>query len=354
MDYQNYYLTTYLFSAFIALLVAINHSLKKNKNVSSNILLVLIFAFIYALIFGFRDYSIGSDTNAYIESFRYNNVNDAKDIGFAVLINIISVFTAERGFFVVIALLYLSFLSLSFYFFDKTKMYIMFFIFTSMFFFETFGINVLRNGLASTLLILSIVLFLRDKKVIASLVLIIASSFHASIITPFLFWIIAKKTTSLKLVYVIFFGTIILSYLGFGINSITDFIPMLNIFFKDRFDSYFEMPDWLDYTIGFKLSFVLFNLFFAVIGYKIYNDFTDLIEQKKYLRFLNSYLLSSSFFFMSFYVAFSDRVGALSWIFIPFLLEPLLDTKRYKYGAIFCICLCFSIFVFFYNTIRII
>ena len=352
MDYQNYYLTTYLFSAFVAFLFAINYNIKGRKEVSLNVFLVLVFAFTYALVFGFRDYSIGSDTQVYVKDFKYNNISEAKDVGFAILIKITSIFTNERGFFVVVAFLYLSFLSLVFYFFDKTKMYIMFFMFTSMFFFETFGVNVMRNGLASILLLLSIMFFLRNKKIIASMLLIIASSFHASIITPFLFWIIAKKVRSLKLIYGIFFATIILSYLGFGINSITDVIPMLNIFFKDRFDTYFENPDWLDYQIGFKASFVMFNLVFALIGYKLYSNIEDIVKKEKYGRFLRTFLFSSSFFFMSFYVSFSDRVGALSWIFIPFLLEPLLDKYRYKYGAIISVLLCFFIFVFFYNTVR--
>ncbi|WP_395059697.1 EpsG family protein [Flavobacterium sp.] len=352
MDYQNYYLITYLFSAFIALFFAIDYSLKNNKGVNSNIILVLFFVFSYTLVFGFREYSIGSDTTMYLDAFKYNTIQDAKDVGFAVLAKAVSFFTNERGYFIIIAFLYTSILGLAFYYFEKTKMYLLFFTFTSMFFFESFGINVVRHGLASVLLLLSIVLFLNKKNIKASIAILLAVSFHASIVTPFLFWLVTKKITSIRFVFAIFFGTIVLSYLGFGINSITDVIPVLNMFFKDRFDSYFDMPDWLDYTIGFKLSFVLFNLFFAILGYKIHNNFSDLIEQKKYLRFLNSYLLSSSFFFMSFYVAFSDRVGALSWIFIPFLLEPLLDKQRYKYGAIVSVVLCFFIFVFFYNTIR--
>jgi hypothetical protein len=352
MDYQNYYLATYLFSAFIALIFSINYNLKGFKVFDLNIVLVLVFAFTYALVFGFRDYTIGSDTDTYIKLFRYNDISEAKDVGFAILIKIISLFTGERGFLVVIAFLYLLSLLLVFYFYDKTKMYIMFFMFTSMFFFESFGINIVRHGLASILLLLSIVLFLKNKKIVGSILLAIATSFHASIITPFLFWIIAKKIKSLKIIYIIFFGAIVIAYMGFGINSITDVIPFLNIFFKDRFDTYFDMPDWMEYTIGFKAPFVLFNSFFAIVGYKIYDNFKDPVVQLKYKRFLITYLLSSSFFFMSFYVAFSDRVGVLSWIFIPFLLEPLLDSKRYKYGAIVGVCLFFFIFVFFYNTIR--
>lgn len=342
----------YILSAIFAVFFSIEHNIKKEKNVRNNLFFGIVIALSYSFVFGYRDYSIGSDTMMYVEQFRYNTLRDAKDLGFSLLVEIFRVITDERGFFVGVALMYNLSMIFLFYVWDKSKMYLMYFTFTSFFFFESFGINVVRSGLAVPFLLFSIVLILKMKKLKAYAIGALGVSFHGSVLIPFLFFLIAKRNITYKLFYAIFFISIVLSYMGVGINSLLDFLPFFNIFFKNRFDSYFDKEDWIDYELGFKASFVLFNMIFAALGYFFYKKIDDVEDQKKYGYFLKVFLISSSFFFLSFNVAFSDRIGALSWIFLPFILEPLLNNNRYKFGAFFLVFLNVLMFTVFYNTIR--
>lgn len=342
----------YILSAIFALFFSIEHNLKKEKNEKINLIFGIVIALCYSFVFGYRDYSVGSDTMMYVEQFRYNTLRDAKDLGFSILIEIFRNITNERGFFIGVALLYNLSMVLLFYIWDKSKTYLMYFTFTSFFFFESFGINVIRSGLAVPFLLFSIILILKGKKIKAYLMTALGVSFHGSVLMPFLFFLIAKRNVTYKVFYAIFFLAIGLAYMGVGINSLLDFLPFVNIIFKNRFDSYLDKEDWIDYELGFKASFVFFNTLFAILGYYFYKKFAETEDQNRYGYFLKVFLISSSFFFLSFNVAFSDRIGALSWIFLPFILEPLLNNEKYKFGALSLVFLNILMFTLFYNTIR--
>ncbi|MCL9805132.1 EpsG family protein [Flavobacterium amniphilum] len=352
MYYQDSYLFVYILSAIFAVFFSIEYDIKKERSAGFNLVFGIIIALCYSFVFGFRDYSIGSDTKMYVEQFRYNTLRDAKDFGFSILLEILRFFTNERGFFFGVSLLYNLAIILLFYVWDKSKSYLMYFTFTSFFFFETFGVNVIRSGLAIAFLLFAIILIIRNKRIKAYLTTAMGVSFHGTVLIPFLFFLIAKRNISYKLLYGIFFFTIALAYLDIGINSLLDFLPYVNVLFKNRFDSYINKEDWVEYELGFKASFVLFNTLFAVLGYFFYKKFTNTEDQNKYGYFLKVFLISSSFFFLSFNVAFSDRIGALSWIFLPFVLEPLLNNNKYRFGAISLVFLNVLMFTLFYNTIR--
>ncbi|WP_136668956.1 EpsG family protein [Flavobacterium sp. H122] len=352
MDYQVSYLFVYILSVIFAIFFSVEHDIKNKRNVRINLIFGIVIALGYSLVFGFRDYSVGSDTMMYVEQYRYNTISEAKDLGFSILVEIFRAITNERGFFVGIALMYNLSLVFLFYVWDRSKTYLMYFTFTSFFFFESFGINVIRSGLAVPFLLVSFVLILKGRKLRAYIIEIFGISLHGSVLMPFLFFLLAKRNVHYKLFYVIFFLAIVLSFLGIGIDSLLEFLPFFNIIFKNRFDTYFDNEGWIEYELGFKLSFVVFNMFFAFLGYFFLKRFDDIEAQKKYGYFLKAFLVSSSFFFLSFNVAFSDRIGALSWIFLPFILEPLLTNKKYRFGAFYLVFLNVFMFVLFYNTIR--
>ncbi|WP_164478962.1 EpsG family protein, partial [Morganella morganii] len=90
-----------LFIIIISLLflaISIVFEINKNKQLSSLIALIIILS--YSIIFGLRDYSIGSDTSSYVDNFLYSNWNF--EYLFSLITTIIQTLTNEPQIYLVI------------------------------------------------------------------------------------------------------------------------------------------------------------------------------------------------------------------------------------------------------------
>lgn len=293
---------------------------------------ILFYSFFYFLLFSTRDITVGADTENYINNFHTLSLYGLdsihfKDYGFYFYLYVLD----NLGFTVNNILYGISFMFVfpivvSFLQFNSKHKLMVFFAFVSFFFFESMAINVMRQGIAAALFLLTMVLYLNNKRRLIVPLLVLSFTFHASVIIPILVFIFTTKIKKIKIPVITFFLVSILSYINYNTSFIFREIPLLNILFESRLETYYEI-DSSRYRTGFRWDFYLFNLFFLIIGLFFFKMKDIDVYFPKYKHIYISYIFLTSYFVLMFNVPFSDRFGVYSWILIPFILAPLASKK---------------------------
>ena len=342
----------YALMAIVALLFVLELTFKKKSYDKIERFTIIFFSIVFIYLFGGRNFSIGTDTNIYLNTFynisKYSGFEEAKDIGFNFYLLFLSYITSDKQVFLyIMAITFIFPLSTAFCLLPQRSRYLTFFSFVSFFFFQDMGINILRQGIAVSLLLLAIVIF-EKKKLLACIIFAVGISFHASIIIPLLFYFLSKKIKNIVIPLFVFMATLIVSSLNYNLLSYFKTLPVINVIFENRVENMISNQDKFNYETGFRLDFVIFNITFVLIALYYYKMRNSELPENFQIYFY-TYLLTSSFFFLMFSIPFSDRYGILSWIFIPLLLSPLLAEKEAgkHFGAIKFLSLCISMFIIF-------
>ena len=327
----------YIWIIFIIFNISLVALLSIISNATKTILSCRIYSFlIYAqsilvvLLLGLRAQDVGTDTISYYQiydNYTAGTYNIIKDIGFYLFVKIVSVFGKEYFLFFCA---FLFVMPIAYVFTKKTSKgsYLAFVFFISSFYFINMGINVMRQGIAISLVILFFYFYLHKAKKISYILALLSILFHFSVLIVLVSFALAKFL-SLRSTIAIYIIAIAISFLGVGIIEYFTKIPILRDLFAYRVDSYLNSIDSTSYNVGFRYDFVIFNTFFLLIGL-IINAYIS-IDNSKSSLLLKLYILLSSIFFLSFYIPFSDRVGVMSWVVIPFVLIPLFDKRNKIY-----------------------
>jgi hypothetical protein len=328
---------------FSFVLIVLNVGYFKNRNTDKiqNGLLI-VFSFMFFCLFGFRSFNVGNDTQTYLGMFENSKDLLFIDFGFGFLNRALVDRVSERAFIIIIAFIYITPLYFGIKRISSKNRLMLFFCIVSFFFFKSMGMNTIRQGIAFSLFFLSITY--SSRKRIKYVLMFVALSMHLSIILPILIFEISKFIKNLKIPVFIFILSTLLSIMKFNIYGILQKIPIISI--ADKIDSYSNI-DSSDYKIGFRIDFFIFNFLFLVLGYFILKQIKD---KRVYLRYLSSYLILSSCFFLMFNSGYSDRYGFLSWIFIPLLIVPVIKGEKINrlISLPTILTLCFFIAIIFY------
>ncbi|MGK6352539.1 EpsG family protein [Parapedobacter sp. DT-150] len=292
--------------------------------------------FLFGLAFGFRDYKVGTDTKTYIGIFEeYATYDFGVELVFKGLVGLTRIFTNSRGFLIVMAFIYVLLLGtvIRQKTFNENRLLLLL-TFVTLFFFKNFGFNAMRQGIASMLILLAINSWEKDKKLYAFLFSVIAVGIHTSSLLIILLYLAVKKVRSIKSLLAVYIIAALISITGNGIRSLSNLVP--EVAMSDRRAAYFVLE--MSYETGFRIDFFAFNTLFLIVALAIkrymLNDNSEYAIA--YTRWLKYFALSSSLFFLSFDMPFSDRWGLLSWISIPYLLEPLASKKNsYKISTLY-------------------
>lgn len=332
-------LLTCIALAFSALLVVKRGEIRCYSSLISLILLLFCIVFI-----GFREISeVFTDTLTY--SARYESISPnaqfdaetSKDYGFYVLQYICAhLQLSTTCFFVICAVLYVTPLFLVA---KKISMEyssaILLMIVTSMSFFN-YGVNVVRNGIATSFLLLA---FVHYKKIFSYLILsIIAISFHKSVLLPFVVFFVARYYHNCRFYLLLWCLSIPFHFI------IKDYVSdaMLGIdFISNRAEGYLGGIDTSNYNTGFRLDFLLYSFCPILIGgYFIFRkNFNDIFYKIIY----SAYLGTNAVWVLILDVPYSDRFAYLSWCMMPILLiYPFLFSehisKRFSKSAFLVLC----------------
>lgn len=357
-----YYSSSYfiVLSGFVLLFGFLRLCIPNNANLdnkSINDFLSLFLLLITILFIGLRDpygsFKYLGDTRAYTHTYmQIGSINllQAKDIGFSFFMKMlfkcdisIQLFYLISAFFYVV-LPYLAFRR----WFRENAFYALLMYVTAMSFW-VFGINGLRNGLATSIFIFA--LSFMDKKWLMFSLMILSVLFHKSMLLMLLIFLVSLyfiKDTK-KLCYLWFACNFLCFIIGPEMKDLTmRYLSDID----DKRVSNMVSEDLAAFTsTSFRFDFVLYSA--IPIGISWYLIFIKKYEDSFYVILVNIYLLSNSIWILFFmYVPFTNRYAYLSWFLMPIILiYPLLKTTTkdipYKTIGFFISCnLLFTLIMF--------
>lgn len=318
--------------------------LQRRKTLTASVGLVLAIACIFllgfAILFGTRDYTVGSDSLRYAEHFdwisraSYTEVIDRysdTDLFFFLATKPIIEVAGTRGAFLVIALFLVSAIVWLCLHLPPRYLLLGLLLYATMPTFHQLGVNVIRHGSAVAALLIGMVFLLRNRLIGTIAWYLVALFLHASSII-FILLSALSRFVSLRFALITFVTSVILAISGIGIDTILtgtglNSIPLL----QDRIDPFLEGEIGRNYRIGFRFDFFLYTIapMLTVLvmgsttakrkrGKHLVGSKTIIDQPVTYVAKL--YILLSAFFMLTFSLPYSDRFGLFAWMLAPWLL----------------------------------
>ncbi len=287
----------------------------------------IIFSIFTVYYIGNRGTNIGVDTGRYENTYLLYQDSDhffiRKDPFFDFLNYIFSKFFDFNVFLIFCAFLYVFGALYAMKKIFKQNYYVPFLVFLISPYFINAGINVMRSGVAASLFLVALGFYYQKKKTWKVLLWFISSAlFHASMFIPLLFFVLNLFFKNTKLVFLIWFSTIILGVLN--INILANIFSVIN-FLDDRTGQYIkstsEDSSWINFIIFgfFPVAFGVYNV--LVLEYR--NDF--------YRWLLNTYMLTHIPYIILINSERASRLGYMAEFMMPvLLLFPLLIEPKFK------------------------
>lgn len=186
----------------------------------------------------------------------------------------------------------------------------------SMFTFWSYGVNGIRNGMASSLVILA--LSFRRNLPVAIGLSILALGIHKSMMITIGAGIVAVFIKNPKLFLWGWLGSILVS-LTTG-NLVADMVTSIGFVEDDRFSGYLTNRQYDEQfsNTGFRWDFLLYSSIPVLMGsYFIFKrNYTD----KFYIWLFNIYLTTNALWILVIRASFSNRFAQLSWFIMPLVL----------------------------------
>lgn len=310
---------------------------KANLKVGTILLLITTVGFI-----GLRDpwghWSYFGDTGAYTRTF--NLIKQGirtefnKDIGFYVFMKLCSQVMQIKGFYFLSALLYVGLPYVTFKKWFKQYAFFVLAAFITAMSFWSFGINGVRNGLATAIFIYA--LGIREKKFLFYLLAILSVSFHKSMLLPLLSYLCALNYKNTKFYLFCWVLAIPISFIV-GQQFETFISSLLNndtIIGDDRALTYFSGEKKEIFTDQrFRFDFVLYSAVPVLIG--AWYLFKIKLNDNLFTLLFNLYLIANTVWILLIYVPFTNRVAYLSWFIMPIILiYPFLNTQSSNNNSI--------------------
>lgn len=299
-----------------------------------------IFEFIlfgYILLFmGLRPVSwYFGDMWNYSKTFDYFsigwNVEITKDFIFYSIMNFFVEIESKTSFFFFIAFLYLLSIFIASKRLFENYSFFAFLILVSSFEFWSYGTNGIRNGLATSLIILAFTFM--NKKWIMYLLFILAFSIHSSVLIPIgAYFVTILFKDKEKFYFKVWFICIFLSF--FIGNQIENLITSLGILRDDVVNTYFNNKELYASSFsqtGFRWDFLIYSSLPVIISY--YFIFKKDFKDEYYQRITNIYLVSNSVWILVIQASFSNRFAYLSWfmmglvVIYPFLKQVFFNNQ---------------------------
>lgn len=308
------------FSAGLALL-------KKSFNKGNTDLFAVMLALSLVILFGNFPigWNLGSDRANYARLFmdfkfdsREVDIN-SQESGFLFLDYFLSRFLDLKGYFLTIALIYITNYLIAIRRLVQGNSYWLLIAAVLSMGFVSYNLNTMRAGLAISFVVLA----LSDYKSLWRLIalLAVAVSIHTSMVIPGAMILICRRFDNTPLFFRLWMISIPLSFVAGGF-----FNGLFAGMGEDQRTSYLNTTE-SRYNIGFRIDFILYSLIPVLVGwyYKYRKGFD---KDRFYSLVYNAYLLTNIFWILVIRANYSDRFAYLSWFMIPFVLVyPLLKQK---------------------------
>lgn len=235
----------------------------------------------------------------------------------------------DREYFFAIAIIYFGLMAATCWRLMRNNMFVaILFCFVSFSCF-TYGTNGIRNGMASSIMMLAITFLNKEKKwqiIIALLLMFLSINIHKSMTLPGLCAIVAflaiKETK-----YAIFFWLASIVISAVAGNYVTEFFVDLG--FDDRMEAYANLDEFgevkesVNVKAGFRIDFILYSIMPIIMAW--YVSMRRNFKDKMYNIIASTYILANSFWIMVIRSEQSNRFAYLSWFLYPIVIAyPLL------------------------------
>ena len=249
-----------------------------------------------------------------------------QDVGFDFFMSSSAKIMTIDFFFLLCAFLYVFPIYLTSKKFFKKYWFYAFLILVSSYSFWTYGTNGIRNGLASSLVLLAFAY--KDKKVVMIALMFVAASFHKSMLLPILAYGITFFYKDSKKVFYFWLLCIPLSLIAGGVFE----SAFANLGFDDERISYLTAGnvnnDEFSGT-GFRWDFVVYSASAVFAGW--YFIFKRKYKDPVYSQLFNTYLIANGFWILIIRANFSNRFAYLSWFMMGLVIVyPFLKMQFFK------------------------
>jgi len=211
-----------------------------------------------------------------------------------------------------------------------------------------YGVNGIRNGMATSLFIFAVSFY--ERRIIMILLLMLAISFHKSMALPTLGLALTFVNNDTRKYIRLWLISIPLS-LVLGNAFITIFTALG---FDDERVGVYLTDNLTEDTGGFHWNFVIYSALGVVAGwyYIVKRNYEDVF----YKRLVNIYIFANAFWVLIIRAGFSNRFAYLSWFLLGIIIiYPLLKVKMFsrQHQIITTIIIVYYMFTYLLNVILI-
>ncbi|WP_372757862.1 EpsG family protein [Mariniflexile sp.] len=350
--YINISLIIVVFTLFHTFILKI----QEKKNITYINIIGYIFFVFLVLFIGFRPYSTYfGDMGVYYRDFmKYSfggELNTAQDPFFQYFMKICSYFLSARGFFVVSAMLYIFPLYRVSKIFFKQYWFYAFLMLATSFSFWSYGVNGMRNGLATSFFLLAVSYY--DKKIWMIIFFIISSQIHQTLLLPILAFLLSHLYNNSK--WFLTFWVLAIP-LSIALGGFWESLFASLGFGDERLTGYLVGNDDLEGTTfsstGFRYDFLIYSAGAVFTGW--YFIFKKNFNDKIYTHLYNIYLFCNGFWILVIRANFSNRFAYLSWfmmaliIIYPFLKNEFFSKHHVMVGKVFTAYFMFTFLMYYF------
>lgn len=342
---DQYYMTTFFTVITVLIIIGILPLLRYKEIekfpdinlVVGTILLLSIVTLFIGLRNPFGSWRYFGDTHRYTTIY-LNIQNDPlwtsnKDYGFYFYMRFLSYFFNIQSFYLITAILYIFPVYFAFQKWFKKYAYFALIMYVTSMSFWPFGINGMRNGLATSFFILALA-FTHRKWIMYSLIGL-SISFHTSIILPTLALIIAQFYGNTKLLLRIWLVSIPISFF-FGKKLLTtiNYLVTSSIGLIDERGNLSNIDSSVFARSSFRIDFIIYSGIVIYLGY----HFIYKLHYKNafFAKLFNLYIIANTVWLYFIYFPYTNRIAYLSWFLIPVLIiYPIVYTTHLKNQSYF-------------------
>ncbi|MCF6294476.1 MAG: EpsG family protein [Flavobacteriaceae bacterium] len=351
-----YYYAIYINLSLFIILFTVLHTLALKIDDPKNIrylnamgAFLLIFIVIYM---GLRPIS-GAFTDMVTYAAHFNRYANGypiivdTDIGFHLFMKFSSQFMSANIFFLLCSFMYIyPMYFISKKFFDK-YWFFSFIMLVVSFSFWPYGVNGIRNGIATSFFLLAFAF--HEKKILMILFMVLACLSHKTLLLPTLAYIITLihnnpktylKTWLITIPLSLFLGSVwisLFSSLGFADDRLGGYLT-------GKADAQFE-------DLSFRWDFLIYSGSAVFTGW--FFIFKKGFKDVYYNRLLNIYLIANSFWILVIRANFSNRFAYISWFMIgiiiiyPFLKQQFYKNQNLVIGRVLMLYFSFTYFMYY-------
>jgi hypothetical protein len=179
-----------------------------------------------------------------------------------------------------------------------------------------YAINGVRNGMATSIMVLAISFY--NRKLVCLLLCILSIGIHKSMLLPFGALLLVWFYSNTRVYMLVWLVCIILSnILGNFWENLFSSTGLVN---DERFSSYLTNTAnaYQFSSTGFRWDFLLYSTVPVVMGY--YAVIHKGMKDRLYLLYLNTYIMANAFWILAIRASFSNRFAYLSWFLYPIVL----------------------------------